>query len=107
MSRISLRARYTAVNRTASACRSRLSSRPSVVLPRGRHRQVFCCIMKVYLGFTVAGSRSSIEAAKKILDVLESLGHQVLPSHLVAQNPWKADRPLAPQKIFPRHIYLL
>src|SRR5713226_7177578 len=60
--------------------------------------------MKVYLGFTVAGSRSSIEAAKKILDVLESLGHQVLTSHLVGENAWEADRRVAPQKIFARDM---
>ena len=28
--------------------------------------------MKIYLGFTVAGDRSSIEAAKTILNVLQS-----------------------------------
>jgi len=60
--------------------------------------------MKIYLGFTVAGSRSSIEAAKKILDVLESLGHQVLTSHLVGENAWEADRRVAPQKIFARDM---
>jgi nucleoside 2-deoxyribosyltransferase len=60
--------------------------------------------MKVYLGFTVAGSRSSIEAAKKILDVLESLGHQVLTSHLVGENAWEADRRVGSQKIFARDM---
>ena len=34
--------------------------------------------MKVYFGFTVAGSRSSVEAAKKIVDILQSMGHEVL-----------------------------
>jgi 2'-deoxynucleoside 5'-phosphate N-hydrolase len=60
--------------------------------------------MKIYLGFTVAGSRSSIEAAKKILNVLQSLGHEVLTSHLVNDDAWEADRRMAPQKIFARDM---
>jgi nucleoside 2-deoxyribosyltransferase len=60
--------------------------------------------MKIYLGFTVAGSRSSIEAAKKLLSVLESLGHEVLASHLMSEDAWKADRSVAPQKIFARDM---
>jgi nucleoside 2-deoxyribosyltransferase len=60
--------------------------------------------MKIYLGFTVAGSRSSIEAAKKILDVLQLLGHEVLTSHLVRDDAWEADRSVAPQKIFARDM---
>ncbi len=60
--------------------------------------------MKIYLGFTVAGSRSSIEAAKKILNVLQSLGHEVLTSHLVSDEAWVADRSVAPQKIFARDM---
>ena len=60
---------------------------------------VFCCSMKIYLGFTVAGSRSSIEAAKRILTVLQSLGHEVLTSHLVSDDAWRADRRVVPQKM--------
>ena len=60
--------------------------------------------MKIYLGFTVAGSRSSIEAAKKILNVLQSLGHEVLTSHLVSDDARGADRSVAPQKIFARDM---
>ena len=60
--------------------------------------------MKVYLGFTVAGNRSSIEAAKKILNVLQTLGHEVLTSHLVSEDAWDADRRVAPQKIFARDM---
>ncbi len=60
--------------------------------------------MRVYLGFTVAGSRSSVEAAKKILNVLQSLGHEVLTSHLVSVDAWEADRRVAPQEIFARDM---
>lgn len=60
--------------------------------------------MIIYFGFTVAGSRSSIEAAKRILNVLQSLGHEVLTSHLVSDDAWEADRSVAPQKIFARDM---
>ena len=60
--------------------------------------------MKVYFGFTVAGNRSSLEAAKRIVGVLQSLGHEVLTSHLVRQDAWEADRSVAPQEIFARDI---
>lgn len=60
--------------------------------------------MKIYLGFTVAGNRSSVEAAKKILDVLQSMGHEVLTSHLVQEDAWDADRRVAPQEIFARDM---
>lgn len=60
--------------------------------------------MKIYLGFTVAGNRSSVEAAKKILAVLQSLGHDVLTRHLVQEDAWEADRRVAPQEIFARDM---
>ena len=62
------------------------------------------CLMKVYFGFTVAGNRSSLEAAKRIVGVLQSLGHEVLTSHLVRQDAWEADRSVAPQEIFARDM---
>lgn len=60
--------------------------------------------MKVYLGFTVAGNRSSVEAAKKILGVLKSMGHEVLTSHLLQEDAWDADRRVPPQEIFARDM---
>jgi 2'-deoxynucleoside 5'-phosphate N-hydrolase len=60
--------------------------------------------MKVYLGFTVAGNRSSMQAARKILGVLQSMGHQVLTSHLVREDAWDADRMVPPQEIFARDM---
>jgi len=60
--------------------------------------------MKVYLGFTVAGNRSSVQAAKKILGVLQSMGHQVLTSQLVREDAWDADRTVPPQEIFARDM---
>ena len=60
--------------------------------------------MRIYLGFTVAGDRSSIEAARAILGALRSLGHDVLATHLVAENAWDLDRRLPPQEIFARDM---
>jgi hypothetical protein len=60
--------------------------------------------MKIYFGFTVAGSRSSVEAAKKIVDVLQSMGHEVLTSHLLREDAWEMDRTLPPQEVFARDM---
>jgi len=60
--------------------------------------------MKIYLGFTVAGDRSSLEAAKKILWALQSMGHEVLTSHLVREDVWEADRSVAAEEIFARDM---
>ena len=60
--------------------------------------------MKIYLGFTVAGDRSSVEAAKRILVVLQSMGHEVLTSHLVEEDAWDADRRVTPQEVFARDM---
>lgn len=60
--------------------------------------------MRIYFGFTVAGNRSSLEAAKRIVGVLQSMGHEVLTSHLVREDAWEADRSVAPQEIFARDM---
>ena len=60
--------------------------------------------MKIYLGFTVAGNRSSVEAAKRMLAAIESMGHEVLTSHLVQEDAWEADRRVAPQEVFERDM---
>lgn len=60
--------------------------------------------MKIYFGFTVAGKRSSLEAAKRIVGVLQSMGHEVLTSHLIREDAWEADRSVAPQEIFARDM---
>jgi 2'-deoxynucleoside 5'-phosphate N-hydrolase len=61
-------------------------------------------IMKVYFGFTVAGSRSSLRSAKRIVTILQSMGHEVLTSHLVEEDAWEADRRVPPQEIFARDM---
>ena len=60
--------------------------------------------MKIYFGFTVAGSRWSLQAAKRIVTILQTMGHEVLTSHLVEEDAWEADRLVPPQEIFARDM---
>ena len=52
--------------------------------------------MKIYFGFTVAGDRSSLDIARRVVELLESKGHEVLTRHLVSDNAWKQDRLITP-----------
>src|SRR5271156_2064102 len=60
--------------------------------------------MKIYFGFTVAGDRSSIDAARKVVHLLEEMGHEVLTRHLVSDNAWEADRSITPQDVYRRDM---
>jgi hypothetical protein len=60
--------------------------------------------MKIYFGFTVAGDRSGLETARTIVALLESMGHEVLTRHLVADNAWELDRALGPQAVYERDM---
>ena len=60
--------------------------------------------MKIYWGFTVAGDRSSVVAATKIVELLEELGHEVLTRHLVREDAWQADRSISPQEVYLRDM---
>ena len=60
--------------------------------------------MKIYFGFTVAGDRSSIDTARKVVHQLEEMGHQVLTRHLVSDNAWAADRSVSPQDVYRRDM---
>jgi nucleoside 2-deoxyribosyltransferase len=60
--------------------------------------------MKIYFGFTVAGDRSTIDAARRVVQLLEKLGHEVLTRHLVEENAWEADRTIGPQDVFRRDM---
>ena len=60
--------------------------------------------MKIYFGFTVAGDRSAINIARKVVWLLEELGHEVLTRHLVDDNAWEADRLISPQDVYRRDI---
>lgn len=60
--------------------------------------------MKIYFGFTVAGDRSSIGAARRVVELLESLGHDVLTRHLVDDDAWEADRRISAQDVYRRDL---
>jgi hypothetical protein len=60
--------------------------------------------MKIYFGFTVAGDRSSIATARRVVQFLGDLGHEVLTRHLVSDNAWEADRSISPQDVFRRDM---
>lgn len=60
--------------------------------------------MKIYFGFTVAGDRSAVENARKLVAFLEAKGHQVLTRHLVTDNAWEADRAISAQQVFQRDM---
>jgi len=60
--------------------------------------------MKIYFGFTVAGDRSTLDTARKVVEILEELGHEVLTRHLVSADAWEADRSISPQAVFRRDM---
>jgi nucleoside 2-deoxyribosyltransferase len=60
--------------------------------------------MKIYFGFTVAGDRSSVVAARKIVALLEEMGHEVLTRHLVRDDAWEADRLITPEEVYRRDM---
>jgi hypothetical protein len=60
--------------------------------------------MKIYFGFTVAGDRSAIDTARRVVELLEEYGHEVLTRHLVDADAWKADRLIGPQDVFRRDM---
>jgi hypothetical protein len=60
--------------------------------------------MKIHWGFTVAGNRSSVVAATKIVELLVGLSHEVLTRHLIRQDAWQADRSISPQEVYRRDM---
>src|SRR5258708_6195393 len=60
--------------------------------------------MKIYFGFTVAGDRSSMVAARKIVELVDQMGHEVLTRHLVEDNAWEADRLITAKEVYLRDM---
>jgi len=60
--------------------------------------------MRIYFGVTVAGDRSNVETARRMVQCLEDLGHKVLTRHLVSQEARAADRMLGPQAVYRRDM---
>jgi hypothetical protein len=54
--------------------------------------------MKNYFGFTVVGDRSGVQTARRIVLLLESMGHEVLTHHLVGNSAW----PTLPERAYGR-----
>ena len=63
--------------------------------------------MKIYFGFTVAGDRSALETARRLVQLLDGLGHEVLTRHLVNDDAWERDRLISPQGRVPARHGLL
>jgi len=61
--------------------------------------------VKIYFGFTVAGDRSAVTVARKIVDILVEMRHEVY-AHLVEDNAWMADRRITPQQVYSGHEVL-
>ena len=51
-----------------------------------------------------AGDRSTIDTARKVVDLLEEMGHEVFTRHLVSDNAGEADRLTSPQDVFKRDM---
>jgi 2'-deoxynucleoside 5'-phosphate N-hydrolase len=60
--------------------------------------------MRIYFGFTVAGDRSTVDTARRVVQLLEERGHEVLTRHLVSDTAWDADRSISPQDVFRRDM---
>lgn len=60
--------------------------------------------MKIYFGFTVAGNRSSSDAARKIVEVFSEMGHEVLTHHLVRDDAWECDRSVTLKEVYLRDM---
>jgi hypothetical protein len=60
--------------------------------------------MKIYFGFTVAGDRSTVEPARRVVQLLEQQGHEVLTRHLVNDDAWEADRLISAQDVYRRDM---
>src|SRR5271168_2620072 len=60
--------------------------------------------MKIYFGFTVAGDRSSVVTARKIVELLAEMEHEVLTRHLIRDDAWEADRSISPREVYLRDV---
>lgn len=60
--------------------------------------------MKIYFGFTVAGDRSSLAGARRMVALMEELGHEVLTRHLVLDDAGESDRRIGPREVYERDL---
>jgi nucleoside 2-deoxyribosyltransferase len=52
----------------------------------------------------VAGDRSAVNVARKIVNILAEMHHEVLTRHLVEENAWEADRQMMPKEVYLRDM---
>jgi hypothetical protein len=60
--------------------------------------------MNIYFGFTVAGDRSQLHTARRMVELLKAMGHDVLTRHLVSDQAAELDRAIAPQAVYERDM---
>jgi len=60
--------------------------------------------MKVYLGCTVRGDRSTVEAARHISRRLQDAGHEVLTTHLLLDDVEGAEKRLSSRDVYERDV---
>jgi 2'-deoxynucleoside 5'-phosphate N-hydrolase len=60
--------------------------------------------MKIYFGFTVAGDRSQLHTARRMVELLEGMGHEVLTRHLVSDQAAQMDRAITPEAVYERDM---
>src|ERR1700759_4829787 len=60
--------------------------------------------MRIYLACTVRGERSGVLAGRAICDRLQQLGHEVLTTHLLAEDVESAEAQLTEQQVYRRDI---
>jgi 2'-deoxynucleoside 5'-phosphate N-hydrolase len=60
--------------------------------------------MRIYLACTVRGERSGVLAGRAICERLQQLGHEVLTTHLLADNVDSAEAQLAEEQVYRRDL---
>lgn len=60
--------------------------------------------MKIYFATTVLGDRSQVADARRLVVVLQEMGHEVLTEHLFEDDALAHDSRLAPEAIFDRDM---
>jgi len=60
--------------------------------------------MKIYFAFTIVGDRGFLEHARKIVEILESHGHEVLTKHFLRDDVYSVDRLVPAEEVFHRDM---
>ena len=60
--------------------------------------------MKIYFATTVLGDRSQVADARRLVVVLQEMGHEVLTEHLFEDDVLAHDSRLPPEAIFDRDV---